>query len=69
MANIDTDAPLPAVYSIEEFCRAHRISPSSFYKMKKLGLTPVEIHFGGRRLISHEAAAEWRLQRAQQQQA
>ena len=38
MANIDTDAPPPAVYSIEEFCRAHRISPSSFYKMKKLGL-------------------------------
>jgi hypothetical protein len=34
-----------------------------FYKMKKQGLTPREMKVGTRRLITLEAAAEWRAER------
>jgi hypothetical protein len=52
----DTDA-----YSVEEFCRRHRISVQLFYKFKKT--MPATFTIGKRVLISREAAARWRAER------
>lgn len=56
------DAPA-AVYTIPEFCSAHRISPALFYKLKNAGIGPRELRVGSRRLITFEAAADWRQAR------
>jgi len=52
-----------AAFTIAEFCRAHRISQSMYFKMRNLGLGPREMAVGSRRLISQEAATEWRKAR------
>lgn len=52
-----------AALSIIEFCRAHGISRPTYYNLKKKGLTPREMEVGARRLISQEAAADWRRER------
>ena len=52
-----------AVFTVAEFCEAHRISQAKYYEMKKEGWGPVEMEVGRRRLISFEAAAEWRRKR------
>ena len=54
---------LIAAFSIREFCAAHRISQSMYFKMRAMGLGPREMAVGSRRLISQEAAAEWRKAR------
>ena len=53
----------PAAYSIRQFCRDHNISESMYFKMRAMGLGPREMAVGSRRLISQEAAAEWRKAR------
>ena len=55
--------PDPDAYSIEQFCLAHGISESFFYKLQTLGLGPRVMKIGGRTLISREAAAAWRAER------
>jgi hypothetical protein len=50
-------------FSIPEFCDAHRISESYYYELKLAGLGPVEMKVGRRRIISAEAASEWRRAR------
>jgi hypothetical protein len=57
--------PPPLALTIAEFCKAHRISQALYFKLKAQGLTPKEMPVGARRLISLEAAAEWRRQREQ----
>jgi hypothetical protein len=52
-----------AVFTIAEFCRAHRISQSMYFKLRALGLGPREMMVGTRKLISLEAAADWRKAR------
>jgi hypothetical protein len=47
-------------YTFVEFCHAHRISRSTLYNLFGQGLGPRVMHVRGRRLISNEAAAEWR---------
>lgn len=47
-------------YSINEWCEEHRISRSFYYELQKKKQGPKTMKVGGRRLISHEAAAEWR---------
>ncbi len=47
-------------YTFPEFSKAHRISRSMLYKLIKQGLGPRIMKVGRRRLISIEAAAEWR---------
>jgi hypothetical protein len=54
----------PMAFTIAEFCDVHRISQAAYFKQRKLGFGPREIEFGRRRLISAEAAAEWRRERA-----
>lgn len=54
----DNDAD---AYSVQEFCRRHRLSPQLFYK--RPDLMPDSFYVGTRRLISREAAARWRAER------
>jgi hypothetical protein len=51
-------------FSVEEFCRRHRISVQAFYKHR--ALMPATFNVGTRVLISREAAAAWRREREQQ---
>ena len=46
--------------SIKMFCEQNNISRNLFYTLKKAGLAPKMMEVGKRRLISIEAAAEWR---------
>jgi hypothetical protein len=48
-------------FSVEEFCRRHRLSVQMFYK--RPDLMPPTFNIGKRRLISRETAARWRAQR------
>jgi hypothetical protein len=50
-------------FTIKEFCEAHRISTAYYYIMKAQGFGPREMRVGSRRIISFEAAADWRRQR------
>ena len=46
--------------SVDEFCEEHRISRAFYYELQKRKQGPKTMKVGTRRLISHEAAAEWR---------
>jgi hypothetical protein len=48
-----------AVYTIPEFCEAHRLSVALYFKLKAAGNGPVEGHIGSRIVISLENAAKW----------
>lgn len=50
----------PAAYSILEFCRAHGLGRSTFYRLQADGHAPRIMAVGRRRLITREAADEWR---------
>ena len=50
-------------FSVNEFCRRHRISVQLFYKMRDQ--MPATFNVGTRVLISKEAAARWRAEREQ----
>jgi hypothetical protein len=50
-------------FSIQEFCKAHGISEALYYKMQNAGTGPRVMEVGTRRLISQEAAADWRRSR------
>ena len=50
-----------ATFSIDEFCEAHNISRSTFYNLQKIGKGPRLMTVLNRRLISAEAAADWRV--------
>ena len=57
-------APVPrASYNIREFCAAHRISESMYYKLREKGLGPREARALTKVIITQEAAADWRRQR------
>ena len=60
-------SPARAAYSVNDFCKAHGISRSLFYKALKEGWGPTIMKCAGRTLISLEAAEEWRrsLERAE----
>lgn len=47
-------------YSIEEFCELHSISRAKLYLLIKEGTAPTFMRIGKRRLISIEAAEQWR---------
>lgn len=49
-----------AAYSIDEFCKAHRISRPMFYKLAKSNRGPRLMQVGRRQLITMESAANWR---------
>lgn len=47
-------------FSIKQFCEFHNLPQSTFFKLQKEGKAPKSFKAGRRRLISEEAAAEWR---------
>jgi hypothetical protein len=51
---------LALMFSVSEFCRDHRISRGTFYKLLAEGRGPKIAKIGRRTLISAEAAEEWR---------
>ena len=50
----------PVIYTVNEFCTAHRVSRSGLYKLWREGAGPRVKRVGTKILISAEAAAEWR---------
>jgi hypothetical protein len=59
MANETT----PECFSIDEFCRAHRIGRSTYYRLRDDKRGPDECRFGDKVVITKEAAARWRAAR------
>jgi hypothetical protein len=58
------ERPLPLMaFSIREFCQTPGFSVDHYFGLQRLGLGPRVMRVGGRVLISHEAAAEWRRAR------
>jgi hypothetical protein len=57
----------PVVFTVDEFCTAHRISRAGFYKLKKRGNdgVPPVFHVGKRTLIDAEAARQWRAKQTE----
>ena len=55
--------PNAAAYTIPEFCEAHRISESMYYKIRADGLGPREARAFTKVIITKEAAADWRRAR------
>ena len=53
----------PHAFTVIEFCKAHRISKAKYYELKLLGLAPIEMQVGRRRLVSFESAERWRRER------
>jgi len=47
-------------YGVDEFCARNGISRAFLYLLWKRGEGPRYMQIGARRLISHEAGAEWR---------
>jgi hypothetical protein len=57
-----TGAPRLA-FSVAEFCALIDISISMYGKMRREGLTPRELRFGRRVLITPESIEQWRRER------
>jgi predicted DNA-binding transcriptional regulator AlpA len=55
---IDTGIDVDAM-SIKQFCQRYGISESFFYKMQREGKAPRTFKFGGRKMITVQAAADW----------
>ena len=55
----------PPAYSIAEFCDAHRMSVSFYFKMRSLGLGPEENRTLDHVTVSGESAKRWRRKRRQ----
>ena len=53
----------PQAFTVPEFCQAHRISESFYYKLKARGLGPIETRLLSKTIISLENAAAWRALR------
>jgi predicted DNA-binding transcriptional regulator AlpA len=53
-------------HTVEEFCRAHRISRGTFYNLRKDDRGPRVMKVGSRTLVSTEAAADWRRKMEQE---
>jgi predicted DNA-binding transcriptional regulator AlpA len=52
-----------AAYTVDEFCKAHRLSRSTLYQFWRDGAGPRKMQIGTKVLISVEAAADWRRAR------
>jgi hypothetical protein len=47
-------------FDVPGFCKAHLISPNTYYRLDAKGEGPDYIKLGKRRIIPKEAAARWR---------
>lgn len=57
---VESIAVAKPVMTIDEFCEDHCITRAHYYALKKQGKGPREMALGRRKLITQEAAAEWR---------
>jgi hypothetical protein len=62
IAAADVPAMAPVVYTVTEFCVAHKISRSKLYQLWRSGMGPRAVKIGSKNLITAEAACEWRRQ-------
>lgn len=53
---------LATVYTVSEFCTAHKISRNHLDNLVKAGKGPRLLRLGRRVLITHEAASAWRAE-------
>jgi hypothetical protein len=58
--SLSTTPPGPIAFTVAEFCKAHRISRSFLYSEWKAGRGPRFMRAGVKRIITGEAAADWR---------
>jgi hypothetical protein len=58
--SLSSSAPGPIAFTVAEFCKAHRISRSFLYSEWKAGRGPRFMRAGVKRIITGEAAADWR---------
>ena len=56
------DVISPVVYTVAEFCSAHKISRSKLYQLWRTGIGPRSMEVGARNLLTAEAACAWRRQ-------
>lgn len=56
-------------FTIPEWCKDNCISRAMFYKLAIEGLAPRTMKIGRKRLVSVEAALEWRIQMEKNTQA
>jgi hypothetical protein len=49
-----------AAHTVDEFCNAHRISRSKLYELWSRGKGPRFIQIDSKKIISVEAASDWR---------
>jgi hypothetical protein len=52
--------PDPCAFTVSEFCDRHRVSRSWLYEEWRAGRGPKFKNIGVKRIITNEAAAEWR---------
>jgi hypothetical protein len=57
---LSTGPPGAVAFTVIEFCKAHRISRSFLYSEWKAGRGPRFMRAGVKRIITFEAAADWR---------
>lgn len=50
-------------FTIDEFCSAHGFSRAHYFNLQHRGEGPRIMRVGHRKLISREAAADWRRER------
>jgi hypothetical protein len=50
-------------FTIDEFCNSHGFSRAHYFNLQHRGEGPRTMQVGARRLISREAAAQWRRER------
>lgn len=63
-ARLNTKGLPPECYTIDEFCRTHRLGRSMYYKLRDEGRAPTEVKISDNKvLITKEAAARWRAAR------
>jgi hypothetical protein len=58
----DHETLAAAAFTVEEFCRAHRISRATVYNLWRDGNGPRRMKVRDRTLVSVEAASDWRRQ-------
>jgi hypothetical protein len=58
-----TGTPNAVAFTVAEFCEAHRISRSWLYAEWKAGRGPRFMRAGTKKIITMEAAADWRCER------
>jgi hypothetical protein len=56
----DEQLTAPAVYTVDEFCKAHRVGKTRLYELWLSGRGPRFFYNGTHRRITAEAAADWR---------